>query len=287
MSHRENKYFLPDVDIRRCHDARRVVNPAWSGSGMLVNQHEFLLVAEGTGQFYACNGRELEYSVLPDADDGWVHLYLSGQVLVALLHQRKIINFHASSFVHAGLGVMILGESGAGKSSLTASFALEGAGFLTDDITPGGYSDGASQIWSLHEVIKIRDSTASQLSIDPSVLREAEAGTGKQYLKVKHAGVNRYPLDVIIKVEVGDTDTALFDCPPPADRFSMLRSEICMSEILAGMPDTEKFYLLQLLQIVEKVHFVRVVRPPEIRIKELHALVSEYLGTSCRGRVRR
>jgi hypothetical protein len=163
---------------------------------------------------------------------------------------------------------------------LTASFALEGAGFLTDDITPVVYSDGDPLIWSLHEVIRIRRSTALQLNIDASVLREAEAGTGKQYMKVKHAGVSQFPLDVIIKIEVGDTDVPLFDQPLPADRFSFLRSEICLSDLLAGMPGTERSYLLQLLLIVEKVHFVRVVRPSEIRIKELHRLVSEYLHKS-------
>ncbi len=78
-------------------------------------------------------GKEVKFSVEPSADPEWVQLYLSGQVLVALLHQRKIINFHASSFIHDGWGVMILGETGAGKSSLTVSFAIAGAGFLSDD----------------------------------------------------------------------------------------------------------------------------------------------------------
>ena len=271
---------LRDVILEETDTLPEVTPPISKGENWLANNHEFLLQVKDVGSFYVRDGREVRYHAVDGADRDWLQLYLNGQVLVALLHQRKIINFHASSFVYNGRGVMILGETGAGKSSLTASFALEGAGFLTDDITPVVYSDGDPLIWSLHEVIRIRRSTALQLNIDASVLREAEAGTGKQYMKVKHAGVSQFPLDVIIKIEVGDTDVPLFDQPLPADRFSFLRSEICLSDLLAGMPGTERSYLLQLLLIVEKVHFVRVVRPSEIRIKELHRLVSEYLHKS-------
>jgi len=42
---------------------------------------------------------------------------------------------------------MICGDAGAGKSSLTASFCLEGAEFLTDDVTPLLFRDGKPFIW--------------------------------------------------------------------------------------------------------------------------------------------
>lgn len=273
-------YVLNDVKVVKVLAAATARSPVFTTESWKVSQNEFSMIVDEVGSFYVRDGCEAQYSPFSGADPDWVRLVLNGQVLVALLHQRKVISFHASSFVFDGLGVMILGESGAGKSSLTASFALEGAGFLTDDITPVVYSDGYPQIWSLQEVIRIRRSTASQLRVDASMLREAEAGTDKQYMKAKHAGVSHHPLDIIIKIEVGETDAPLFDRPSPADRFTFLRSEICMSEMLAGMPETEKSYLLQLLQIVEKVHFVRLIRPSEISIKELHGLVGEYLHTT-------
>ena len=222
-------------------------------------------------------GHEAEYSVLPGADHGWVKLYLNGQVVVALLHQRGVISFHASSFVHDGQGVMILGESGAGKSSMAASFALGGAGLLTDDITPVMFRGEAPGILSLHGSIRIRRNTVAQLNIDGELLREAESGTEKQYMKARREGVTEYPLHVIMKVETGDVSAPVFDEPSPAEKFAFLRSEICMSEILAGMPETEAAYLQQIVRIVEKVHFVRVVRPAGIRIAEMHAAVENYL----------
>ena len=268
---------LDDVKITAVDSARRVESPAYSSVNWQVSSDAFSIQAEEVGSFYAAGGHEVEYSVLPGADNGWVRLYLRGQLLVALMHQRGVRSLHASSFVHDGLGVLVLGESGAGKSSLAASFALGGAGLLTDDITPVVFRGDELRILALHGAIRIRRSTADQLNIDRSLLSEAENGTGKQYMSARREGVTGYPLHVIMKVEIGEVSNPLFDDPVPAEKFEALRSEICMSEILAGMPETEAAYLQQIVRMVEQVHFVRVVRPAEIRIAEMHTAVAGYL----------
>lgn len=272
------KFPLPDVTIVETEKVREIINPVFSGGNFLVNQQEFGLCAEGIGNFYVFNGKKVEFTPVPGADPDWFQLYLSGQVLVALLHQRKIISLHASSFVYNGSGIMILGESGAGKSSLTASFALKGATLLTDDVTPIVFIRYVPNIMPLHGAIRIRRHTAVQLNIREEKLRDAEAGTGKQYMHVENAGIEDFPLHWILTIEVGEVSKPLFDEPLPSEKFSFLRSEICMSEILAGMPETEVAYLQQLVQIVEQVKFIRVVRPPEIEIAALHNAVSKFLA---------
>ena len=76
-------------------------------------------------------------------------------------------------------------------------------------------------------------------------------------------------LHTVLKIEIGNCRKPEFHEPSPAEKFSLLRSEICSWEMLAGMPETEAAYLQQLLQIVEQVRFVRVVRPAEIEIAAL------------------
>jgi hypothetical protein len=72
------------------------------------------------------------------------HLYLNQVLPLALSLQGKRV-FHASA-VEALTGALVfLGESGRGKSTLAASFALAGHRFLTDDallLEPkaGGYA---------------------------------------------------------------------------------------------------------------------------------------------------
>ena len=219
----------------------------------------------------------------PEADPEWVQLYLNGQVLVALLHQRKIINFHASSFLHEGHGVMILGETGAGKTSLAVAFVMMGEGFLTDDMTPVVFTGAVPQIWSFSRKIKLRADSIVQLNISDERLTEAEAGTGKKYLHLGKGTEEYSVLDTILKIETGDVSKPVFQELLPAEKFAVLRSEICSWEILAGMPETEKSYLEKLVRIVEQVEIVRVIRPEDIRIADFHDAVREFLESKVKG----
>jgi hypothetical protein len=272
------KFPLPGVIIRKTEAPGIVKKSVFKCENFQVNQQEFGLNIEGVGRFYARDGKEVEFAPTPGADPDWVDIYLNGQVLAALLHQRRIINFHASSFIYDGRGVMILGETGAGKSSLTVSFALAGAGFLTDDLTPVIFKRSGPYIWPLYRDIKLRENTVTQLDISREKLREAEKGTGKQYLEVNRANVRDHPLHTVLKIEIGDSHKVEFHEPTPVEKFSLLRSEICSWELLAGMPETEAEYLQQLLHIVRQVKFVRVVRPADIEISALHTAVRNYLA---------
>ncbi len=268
---------LEGVEIKSSSGVRDVSEALFWDEDVAVNRTEYLLQLPGVGSFYACDGRIVEYSVEDGADLEWVQLYLNGQVLVALLHQRKIISFHASSFVHDGRGVMILGESGAGKTSLTVAFAIEGAGFMSDDLTPVVFRESVPHIWSLSRKVKIRPDSIDQLDISEDNLSEAESGTGKKYLHLEKGAGEYHQLDLIIKIEAGEVEEPVFINPLPSEKFVLLRSEICSWEILAGMPDTETAYLQQLVQILEKVHFVKVIRPVDITIAEMHTSLRRYL----------
>ena len=120
---------LPGVEITSCASVCRINDPFHRGASWQVNQMEFALQVPGVGSFYARNGKMVAYCAEPDADPDWVKLHLNGQMLVALLHQRKIINFHASSFIHDRKGIMVLGEYRSRKVITYGFICFKGAGF--------------------------------------------------------------------------------------------------------------------------------------------------------------
>lgn len=94
------------------------------------------------------------------------HLYLNQVLPLALSKQGKLV-FHASA-VDTGEGaVVFVGESGRGKSTLAASFAVNGYRFLTDDgllVEPEG---SAFRILPSHPSIRLwSDSEAALVSPD-------------------------------------------------------------------------------------------------------------------------
>lgn len=170
------KVALGGVKIRSDVSVRGISDIRFSDEGVDVNEREFLLKVPGVGSFYACDGRIVEYSAEKGADLQWVQLYLNNQVLVALLHQRKVISFHASSFMLDRRGVMILGETGAGKTSLTVAFAMNGAGFMSDDLTPVVFREDVPLIWSLNRRVKLREDSIEQLEIGGGTCQRLSQG---------------------------------------------------------------------------------------------------------------
>src|SRR5512133_2921112 len=116
-----------------------------------MNQRDYALQVKGLADFYACDGREVEYAPAEGADPNSIELYMNGSVYGAILHQRQILPFHSSSFIYKDTAVMICGDARAEKSSLTASFCLNGAEFLTDDVTPVIFRDGIPYVQALSD----------------------------------------------------------------------------------------------------------------------------------------
>ena len=95
------------------------------GRVLPASQHEFRMAVTGVGVFMPQTAAGLNTAAASGADHGWVKLYLNGQVLVALLHQRKIISFHASSFMYMGRGSWCSGRPVPANRRLRSPSPLE------------------------------------------------------------------------------------------------------------------------------------------------------------------
>ena len=93
------------------------------------------------------------------------HLYVNQLVPLAMSRQG-VPAFHASVVTIAGGAVAFLGQSGMGKSTLAASFALNGARFLTDDaLLIEERPDGCLALPS-HASVRLWDDSVAALTND-------------------------------------------------------------------------------------------------------------------------
>lgn len=135
--------------------------------GVYVTQREMLATIPGVGAYFVQNGERIIVQPEPGASDEMVHLYLLGLCFGAILHQRGILPLHASCLYADGGALMILGTSGAGKS--TASSVLMNRGWLlmSDDITPVlTDDDGMIRVVSGYSTQKIWESNTARIPED-------------------------------------------------------------------------------------------------------------------------
>lgn len=81
-------------------------------------------------------GNRICVSPLDGSVEDQVRLYILGSCMGALLMQRKILPLHGSAVVIDGKTYAIVGDAGAGKSTLAAAFLDRGYKLLSDDVIP-------------------------------------------------------------------------------------------------------------------------------------------------------
>jgi len=267
------RFPLKDVKVRQVSVARRVTTPVYADNYWQMNQREFAMQVEGVADFYACDGREVEYAPADGAGQNSIELYLNGSVYGAILHQKQILPFHGSSFMYNDAAVMICGDAGAGKSSLTASFCLNGAEFLTDDVTPVLFREGVPYIRALSDRMKLWGDTLRQLGKEGSMFDRIFPGTNKYFYPMSGSGGKTVKLERILIIEIDDKLEVTTEEMSGPGKFTAIRGEIYRAEYLQGMPENEAVYFRNIVDISRNVRVVRVRRPSTITIARLHEAV--------------
>ncbi len=266
---------LKDIRIDIAKLKREVKSPTFSDEFYNLNQDEFSMDVQDVAWFYVSGGNFISLVPYPGAERTSIELYLNGSAYGAVLHQRRILPLHGSCFRYGGSGVMICGDAGAGKSSLTASFCLNGAEFLTDDVTPLLFKDGHTYIWALSDRMKLWRDTLEQLNKDEEELQRIHPEMEKFYYPMDNAAGDTFRLDQIYILKIQDTDTVEFEELSGSSKFIALRNEIYRIEYLKGMPENEPVYFKNLIDISNHLRVFRVNRPRIIKILELMNLIKE------------
>jgi hypothetical protein len=116
----------------------------------------------------SADGKEVVAYPAIEGDDATVeHLYINQMVPLALSRQGRP-TFHASVVTVPGGVVAFLGQSGMGKSTLAASFALNGSSFLSDDALLVEETENGCEVRPSHPSIRLWEDSVDELVDSPS-----------------------------------------------------------------------------------------------------------------------
>lgn len=106
-----------------------------------IKPNQLMLHIPEVAIFCIENGNKIIVSPFNENTEDEIRLYLLGTCMGALLMQRKIIPLHGSAIEIDGKAYAILGDCGAGKSTLAKAFLNRGYKLLTDDVIAITFSD--------------------------------------------------------------------------------------------------------------------------------------------------
>ena len=198
---------IASVDIELVtSEPSRLSHPGHSMSYMDVSEEDFFLEVRGVGSYMVQNGEKIFVFPHKDADEASVNLFLNGSVFGALLHQKNMMPFHGSSFIFNGQGIMICGQAGVGKSSVTAAFCSEGGVFVNDDITPIKIGKSEPVMVPIHTKIKLWNDSMVKLNITNDHFKKIRPSLDKFYVPTAKSCKLEHKLDHVVLLNLHNRD---------------------------------------------------------------------------------
>ncbi|MDD3907631.1 MAG: hypothetical protein PHF34_05380 [Bacteroidales bacterium] len=232
-----------------------------------VNNQNLWLDIYNIAQFYVHNGEKIVIQPYKNAEPDSIELFLNGSALGAILHQRGIMPFHGSAFNFIDKGILICGTSGSGKSSVTAAFCQNGAQFLSDDITPVSLYDSKIFIEPLKTRMKLWDDSIEKLNLKNKNLKRIRPTLDKYYVPYPEDH-KKHLLNHLVILGVHNQPNFQAQEINNLEKYNALRGQIYRKTYLKGMPETEKKYFKQILQIASAITVTMVFRPKMCEIYE-------------------
>lgn len=241
-----------------------------------VNQDDFFLNVKGVACFKVRNGNKIVIFPYEGADDASIRLFLNGSVFGALLHQKGILPLHGCSFRYQDRGIVICGNSGVGKSSVTTAFCQNGADFITDDITPLQINETETVIKPIKTQIKLWDDSIKKLKIENTDLKKIRPALEKFYLTSPEPIIDKQQLNHLFILRIHNKNEFITEELNGIDKYNALRKQIYRKLYLKGMPETEKKYFRELLQLSGTVKVTLIIRPDICNIYDtMHIIEKE------------
>jgi hypothetical protein len=223
-----------------------------------------LLTAVADGENYFCGDLErgFGFAWVTEAtarDTGYLRYHVLEALTSSLLETLYLASVHAACLVLDGHGVLLAGESGAGKSSLAYACARRGWTYCSDDGSSLVRRGNGRTVIGNPDLFRFR-STAGELFPEFQGMEDRRRGNGKPTIEVRTSSLPtiRTTLEASIdylvfleregdgnvqlcRIPASEALPRLYFCPWPAELRST-REQWAAVERLAGAPAYELHY---------------------------------------------
>lgn len=137
------EFEVPDVIVKYGTVPEVLVEAVASNKHSQITKDKVLKQYDGIARFLVENGNSIIVDPSDLSTEDAVNLFLNGVVFGSLLVQRGLIPLHGSALELNGKCILVIGRSGAGKSSLATGLLERGARLITDDVIALREVDGS------------------------------------------------------------------------------------------------------------------------------------------------
>jgi len=268
----------PDVRIKYGTVPDAIIAAKIKGLRYQAGPSELILRVDNVARYYVANGTDIIIERHPKAADHEILLFLMGSVMGALLHQRNILPLHGSSIDIGGKGVIFVGPSSIGKSTIAAGFQKKGYGLLADDVCAVTALNGsAPQIIPGFPWLKLWADTLNKLETDKKKLSRVRLNQEfeKYFFPFRNAKSEPVPVKSVFLLGITNTDEFKIIVLKGGEKINPIIDNTYRPYFLEGLGG-KKEHFKQCATVAEKASVFKISRPQRgFQLKQLMAFVEK------------
>jgi hypothetical protein len=191
---------------------------------------------------------------------GDISAFISGTVMGALMHQRRMLPIHASTVVYKDKCLVFAGISGSGKSTLAAAVIKAGGSLVADDISVIDFSGEKPAICPAFPMIRIWDDSLKHLGIINPGFEPVRGELRKFYMPVSRFHRIQTPVHHIFILATHNKGQLEIKELMGVDKFRVLKKH---TYLFRGIPKTglEQNHFMLVNRLATQVPVALITRP--------------------------
>lgn len=216
----------------------------------------------GVANFQISDGNRIRVDRLPNCADEDLLLALMGTATAFVLHQRGFVPLHGSGISTPHGAVLIVGHSGAGKSTTLGALLQRGYPMICDDLAAVRIADdGVARVYPGAPLYKLWGDSASALGVETAGFPRVRASMDKFLVPVAEQQVlSPVHLHAIYQLSIHDGLETVIEPHSGAAKFNALLDHTWQKLSVKSM-GLHAVHFRSISAIANQVRLVSVARP--------------------------
>lgn len=259
LGYSEDVFIYEDVIVKRGHAINKFQTTYYNRNGFYVNSKQAFFRVDESLAISIHDGNKIivEYELLNLKK---INLFLLGSAMGILLLQRNLFSLHGSSVCDYQKGICVIGDSGAGKTSLARGFINKGYNLLSDDVSRVDTHEFVNII-SSYPSQKMWKDTLNYYKLEGNKENQLLERYDKYYLDVKDkfkAGKNS--LDVLLYLRAEDIQEPYIRLLEVDQAFSIIHKNTYRYELIDTM-ELKQNHFKWISEVLSTTPVYELVRP--------------------------
>lgn len=221
----------------------------------------------GIGCFRVSGAKLIEYHPISPAGEALFHQWMLAFAITVILIQRYEVVLHGAGLLVPGTddAIVVCGESGAGKSTISDALLNKGLLFVSDDSIRLSMIDGEAKVIGSYMQRRLCTDVVDNGDYDKSELSLYSEGTVKKYMKIMegqyYGNVPHKLKDIFVLYKYDGDEVKILEVTG-ADKVKEIMSQLYKVSVYAGLDNKTAIYM-KAISIASKIRVYRVYRPNE------------------------